>query len=115
EEPFEKYSDLFCSGKVFPLDRVPVMELAQGVDAVVGMASMLLIELAMFRDDVISFRPRARLPFIGETIGATTLAGGVSELSCLLKSSFSHSGTSFRSRFSGSGVRIAAFLKRFVQ
>ena len=115
EEPLDKYSELFHSGEAFQLDSVPLTELAQGADAIVGMASMLLIELAMFRDDVISFRPGARLPFIGETISATTPAEGVSMLSHLLKTPFGNSTKTFRSRFRGSGARIVEFLNGFTR
>jgi hypothetical protein len=52
------------------LDKVPVLDLAIMGDVIVGMGSMLLLELAMYRDDVISLRPNAIDSFIGEQLGA---------------------------------------------
>ena len=50
---------------------IDIFSLNTIADVVVGMASMLLLELAMLRNDVISFRPNATKRFIGERLSAT--------------------------------------------
>jgi len=114
EESPSKYWDFVVSGHAYAIGKVSVEELAQGVDAAVGMGSMLLLELALFRNDVISFRPGARFPFIGEKIGATTAASDTSELAQLLRTppSVIHA---LRTRFQGSGARIAHFLNSLIR
>lgn len=49
-------------------------------NVIIGMASMLLLELAMFRNDIISFRPGATKRFIGERLGATVDATSIEQL-----------------------------------
>jgi hypothetical protein len=112
EEPSDKYTTLLSPGKVYSIGHASLFELAKGADFIVGMASMLLIELAMLRDDVISYRPNARLPFIGNTLGATIQVNDRESLSklFLLRNTSQIKDTSFRNRFQGSGDRIGKFL-----
>ena len=77
---------------------------------IVGMASMLLIEFAMFRNDIISYRPNARKAFIGEEIGATHNAGTKTQLKKYLQKQPISSAMQFRNKFEGSGLRISKFL-----
>ena len=49
------------------IDGCSIDVMVQVAYIIVGMASMLLIELGMFRDDIISYRPNYKKPFIGRT------------------------------------------------
>ena len=79
-------------------------------DFIIGMASMLLIELAIYRYDIISYRPNAQFPFIGEKLNATHLVNNKYELQMVLQNPPKYKKLSFRNNFYGSGERIANFL-----
>ena len=83
-------------------------------DLIIGMASMLLIELAMFRDDIISYRPNARKGFVGEKIGATHYAETNTQLKNYLLDPPSSSSMPFRKKYKGSGKRISKFLHSLI-
>lgn len=87
-----------------------VQDLAAVGDVIVGMASMLLLELAMFRSDIISFRPGATKMFIGERLGVTIGVKSIEDLKEVIK----HKKTvesNFRQRFVGSKERIIKFIE----
>lgn len=115
EEPVEKYSQLLLAGKVYSIGHASIAELALGANYIVGMASMLLLELAMYRDDVISFRPNARLSFIGNNIGATIPVCDKDSLAKKLQKPLQCRSSSFRDGFKGSGERIGKFLNDLMQ
>tara|TARA_B110000114_G_scaffold176208_1_gene206602 strand:- start:16479 stop:17462 length:984 start_codon:yes stop_codon:yes gene_type:complete len=54
---------------------------------IVGMGSMFLIEASFFRNDIISYRPNEKIPFIGNDINMTKLITTKHELELLLSSS----------------------------
>lgn len=89
-------------------------ELASLGDVIIGMASILLLELAMFRNDIISFRPGAKKGFIGERLGATVGATSVEEL-CSVIDNRKIAASSFKSRFAGSRERILRFLENMAR
>lgn len=115
EEPADKYSKLLIPDKVYSIGQVSIAELALGASHIVGMASMLLLELAMYRSDVISFRPDARLPFIGNTIGATVPVNTQDILGKILRNPQQSVSSSIREKFKGSGNRIGNFLNELMQ
>ena len=80
-------------------------------EKVVGMASMLLIELAMFRNDILSYRPDTRKSFIGEEIGATHHVGSKVQLKEYLHDPPMSSSMQFRNKFKNSGVKIPIRVK----
>ena len=108
EENPQKYTELLCE-HISIVDEVPITELVAIADVIIGMASMLLLELAIYRNDIVSFRPNATKSFIGERLGVTVDATSVSNLAeviahgCKAKSNFAN-------RFSGSQDRIVNFL-----
>ena len=53
------------------IDNIPVEDLAALSHKIIGMGSMLLIELAFYRNDIISFRPNSLVPFIGNLLNIT--------------------------------------------
>jgi hypothetical protein len=91
------------------LDKVPVLDLAIMGDVIVGMGSMLLLELAMYRDDVISLRPNAIDSFIGEQLGAVIAVR--SRLDLIESLGKRAQGVEcFRQRYLGSQRRILHYL-----
>ena len=113
EEKIEKYMDynLDC---VMILDHMSFSEMVQIPNVIIGMGSMLLIELAMFRDDIISYRPNARKSFIGEKIGATHHADSKDKLKKYIIDNPIAASISFRQKFVGSGKRILKFLDNLI-
>jgi len=110
EEEGNKYEHL-QSDQVRVINQMSIDEMTQIPNTIIGMASMLLIELGMFRDDIISYRPNARKGFVGEKIGATHYAETKSQLKNYLLDPPSFSAMPFREKFDGSGKRISKFLE----
>ena len=109
EEAEEKYKHL-RNGRVSVLRNIDIHSLNIMADVVVGMASMLLLELAMLRYDVISFRPNAKKQFIGERLFATVDVTSQEGLMSILRCTQYVDGK-FRERFDGSSARIASLIK----
>ena len=51
----------------------PINDILSLADVVIGMNSMLLLELSMHRNDIISYRPNTKKKFIGEELGVTLI------------------------------------------
>ena len=49
------------------MKNISIKDLSKLSDIIVGTESMLLLEMAMIRNDVISLRPNAKCNFIGNT------------------------------------------------
>ena len=73
------------------------------------MASMLLLELAMLRNDVISFRPNAKKQFIGKRLSATIDVTSQERLKSVLECPQQVDGK-FRERFDGSSTKTASLI-----
>lgn len=117
EEPDDKYDSLLINNKVFSISEASIAELVSVADFIVGMTSMLLLEIAIFRKNVITFRPNATSEFIGETIGATKAARTKEELKKILNSQKNESikidmSHSYRQSFIGSRYRISKFINQ---
>ena len=78
------------------------------------MASMLLLELAMLRDDVISYRPNNNKDFIGRRLNATVDISTKRELKDMLIEP-QKVPNNFRKRFNGSGNNISKIINDFAQ
>jgi hypothetical protein len=113
EEENEKYIR-YQSDHIKVFERMDMEEMVQISHTIIGMASMLLIELAMYRDDIISYRPNARKEFIGEIIGATHNARTKTQLIKYFKDPPSSSSMPFREKFEGSGKCISQFLNSLI-
>jgi hypothetical protein len=109
EEDFHKY-DSFIDEKTSVIGGCSLQDLISITDIFVGMASMLLLEVALFRCDVISYRPNSRKEFIGERLGATVPAQNIHQLSQSINGTRNHD-SNFGLRFKGSKNRITSFLK----
>lgn len=109
EEETKKYEHL-QSNKVKVIRKMSIHHMAKIPNIIIGMDSMLLLELAMFRDDIISYRPNARKESIGQKIGATHNAGTKMQLEKYLEHPPISSTIPFRKKFKGSTKRISEFL-----
>ena len=108
EEDLGKY-DCFKSESITVLRVCPLVDLAILADSVVGMASMLLLELSIYRNDIISFRPNALQKFIGEELCLTVPVRTSGELNQVLCNRVAAK-QSLRDYFLGSRQRIEEFL-----
>lgn len=108
-EPENKYKFL-KDPRISIIRDANVDTLAALGDVIIGMASMLLLELALIRADVISFRPGGKKTFIGEKLGATLGAGSIDDLNDLIVNK-RFVGPGFQQRFTGSKDRIVDFLE----
>jgi hypothetical protein len=108
-EDVEKY-DAISKNLVY-LNQISVFDLAKIADSVVGMASMLLLELANLRNDIISYRPQGRNSFIGEKFGIVTSIFKKEDLENLTNVS-SCGNQEFRRKFIGSRYKITKFLEK---
>ena len=113
EEADDKYQHLL-SESVSTLRSIDTQSLSVLANVVIGMASMLLLELAMFRNDIISYRPNATKQFIGERLCATNDVTSQGELRTLLESPQKVDGT-FKSRFDGSSEKIISLIKAIIK
>lgn len=108
-EKVDKY-DSDKSDSITVVNHIDIHVLNLVSDVIIGMGSMLLLELAMLRDDVISFCPNANKKFIGERLGATVSVDNDHELSDILLNPRKVSGD-FRRKFIGSGSHIANIIR----
>ena len=72
------------------------------------MKSILLLELSLFRNDIISFRPKKDLSFIGEKLKVVKLIRNVKKLFYPL---IKNDNRFFKTYFDGSSKKINLFLK----
>ena len=97
--------------KIFSyVENIEVDEMAILPHKIVGMGSMFLLELAIYRDDIISLRPNANSPFIGDLIDVTIAANDLNSLEEAMKSK-ARGLDQFRSNYIGSTRKILDFLK----
>ena len=67
------------------MDKIVFTDLLGFADNVVGMTTMLLFELALLGEKVISLRPGAKMPFAGELYGLTIPAHDAKSLSAAIQ------------------------------
>ncbi|MBF0231429.1 MAG: hypothetical protein HQK65_00125 [Desulfamplus sp.] len=101
---------------VIVVKEADVFNLICNSQKVVGMGSMLLLEAALIRDDVLSVMPDcAPEVFIGNNVGATTFIATKEELMLALKENPAVLGKSeYGKRFLGSTERIISKIKQLV-
>ena len=83
--------------------------MASLADSVVGMASMLLLELSIFSEEVISYRPNAKKEFIGDRLGITVPVTNADEFYKAVRYR-RKCHNNFGDRFDGSRDKIIEFL-----
>ena len=92
------------------IEKVPIEDLAVLADKIIGMGSMLLIELSFYRNDIISFRPNSIVSFIGNLLEITIPATDLNSLELAMKSK-ALGLKDFRNNHIGSTKKIINFLK----
>lgn len=107
EESSNKYDELL-NENISIIEDICVIDLACIADIVVGMASILLLELAIYRPDIISYRPNARKKFIGNILKATIHVDNFYEVKKQKELKLS---PSFAEKFLGSGAHISHILE----
>ena len=73
---------------------------------------MLLLELAMHRDDIICYRPNAKSRFYGEDKNIINSSKEINVLSSYLVNKPKIETDSFKKKFVGSRGKIARFIKK---
>jgi len=111
---FEDMYKFLSVANISIVSEASVEDIAYLGDLIVGMSSMLLLELAMYRNDIISFCPNAKSPFIGELLGATIRLDSIRQLHETVELR-SEVNCDFRHRFVGSRERIIRFVEGLEQ
>jgi hypothetical protein len=111
-ESQRKYEKI--SKTILYLENIPVVDLAKVSDVLIGMGSMLLIELALFRDDILSYMPNSKKAFVGDLLNIVVPIKHKSQILCNLHKR-SEGNKIFRERFIGSKLNILSFLKMIDQ
>lgn len=109
EKP-DKY-DAYKSKNVTIVSQTDVDALIAYSDFIVGMGSMLLIEAAFVRGDILSYRPNDRKGFVGNKIGATYLVKNKQEMHDIILRTKTINNTAFKGRFQGSLERVVKFIE----
>lgn len=113
EESPEKYrSSVDLNIKI--LNSCPLYDLVVFSDIIIGMASMLLLEVAIFRENVISFRPNGKKDFIGDELLMTTPISSKEGLIETLENGLMVPQKK-HIRFAGSAGRIKNFIMEITQ
>ena len=97
--------------KISYIEKIPTEDLASLSHKIIGMGSMLLIELSFYRNDIISFRPNSLVPFIGNLNNITIPANDLHSLDLAINSNATGL-EEFRSNYFGSTKRIINFLEQ---
>ncbi len=95
--------------KISYIDKIPIEELAALSHKIIGMGSMLLIELSFYRNDIISYWPNTLKPFIGNLYNITVPVIDLHSLDLSINSNATGL-EEFRSNYFGSTKRIINFL-----
>jgi hypothetical protein len=107
-EKKDKYESF--SNSVGYIEKISTADLADVADTIIGMGSMMLLELSLFRDDIISFRPNAKIDFIGNTLEVVVKVLKKEDLISAVYKTATNS-SAFRESFIGSRARIIEYLK----
>ena len=108
EEKINKFQK-FLSSNVIIINKCQAEEIATFSDHIIGMHSMLLIELCIFRNDIISTRPNNKKEFIGEILEIVVDIDKLSKLENALEKK-SKAKNKITNIFEGSEKRIIDFI-----
>jgi hypothetical protein len=111
EEKKDKYSKYLSHNIDIAIDWTFEM-MIQIPDLIIGMQSMLLLELAMHRNDIICYRPNAKSRFYGEEMNIINSAKKINTLSSYLTNKPKIKIDSFKKKFIGSSRKIARFIEK---
>ena len=75
--------------------------------------SKTLIELSLFRNDIYSYRPNARINFFGNRIGSTKKIENLNSLKeIFIKYKIKNNNKNFKKKFTGSKKKICTFISK---
>lgn len=117
QEPADKFDALLGGAPdVTVVKEADVEGLIAGAAKIAGMVSMLLLEAALVRGDVISFMPGGEPSrFIGNRLGATMAVTDAGDLVGRLRAPRTAMAPAFGARFAGSRDRFVAALEELKQ
>ena len=118
EERQDKYEDVqrnYGNRELIVVKECNTETLLESADLVVGMGSMLLIEAAKTRKDVISYRPNEKMTFIGNQMGVTKLISNREELMAVIFGKVEVSNDLVGSRFTGSMNKILSVVNELIE
>jgi hypothetical protein len=108
EEKVKKFRH-FAKKNIIIKKKVTFSDIVNLPDFIIGMKSILLLELSMFRKDIISFRPLSDRKYIGDRIKCTKLVRR--NLRKILNKKFNNN-ILFKDYFNGSAQKIKNYLKK---
>ena len=112
DEKIDKFNK-YKSKKIIVKKKINFNDLIYMPNKIIGMKSMLLLEIAIFRKDVISFRPIVDKPFIGEKFGATRLVR--KNFKKNINKKIINKSIFFKKSFQGSNQRVKNFINKILK
>ena len=110
EEKLKKFNKI-KSKNILIIKKMSFQDMIFSPNYIIGMKSILLLELGIFRNDIISFRPKKDKAFIGEKLKITKLIRSLSGLSGNL---IKNDNKFFKNYFNGSSKKIDSFIKDYI-
>ena len=117
EEREDKYDTIqarYRDNELIVVKECNTENLLKTAEFVIGMGSMLLIEAAKTRTDVISYRPGQRMTFVGNEMGVTQLVRNRAELMSVISGETKVCNDLVGSRFSGSMKKIITVVNAYI-
>lgn len=114
EEALHKYNCFTRNERVcVAKDNLDFDTIISHADIIIGMDSMMLIEASLFRNDIISYRPRAVKPFIGSKLKILTEVGTKESLERIL--STKNNQADKKLDFAGSKERLLTHINTIIK
>ena len=117
EERQDKFRDIqkeFLKKEVIIVKESNTAALLESAEVVVGMGSMLLLEAAKTRRDILSYRPNEYNHFIGNEMGVTKLVNNIAELREILGGDKVVENELVGRRFAGSAEKIRTVIEGYI-
>ena len=109
EERQDKYDEIHSTNEkneLIVIKDCNTEKLLETAEFVIGMGSMLLIEAAKTRRDVVSYRPNQLMPYIGNQLGVTKLVSSRGHLESIIAGKTIVDNNLVGDRFKGSMSKI---------
>ena len=110
-EKINKYDKFKNHKNISVIQKTDIDSLILNSDFIIGMGSMFLLEAAMHRNDIISYRPGDKKSFIGNKIGATFFAKNKYELKDILTGKQQIQNPGFINSYNHSTEKIINFIE----
>ena len=108
EEKVKKFKR-FANKNIIIKNKVTFSDIVNLPDFIIGIKSIILLELSIFRKDIISYRPLSDSQYIGDKIKCTKLVR--SNLKKILNKKFNDN-ILFKNYFNGSAKKIKTYLEK---